>query len=280
MTHDQTGRDAIYAMGYTEDELRRLTDQGQLYASSTRALLLDAGIGHGMHVLDVGCGPGDVSLLVAERVGASGEVIGVDTNERVLQLARARVSASGFTQARFVNSDLREFPADTLFDAVVGRFVLMYLADPADVVRRVAQYVRPGGAVAFQEFQFEFTSLGSAPLPLFEQFRSWGLAVFRRAGVDTSIGLKLRQIFLDAGLPGPSLQLDGYIAGPGDELAARVVANSLRSALPLVEQFGIATAAEVDIDTFAQRYLAELNTSGAVHMLPPTLSAWTRTPNP
>ena len=65
MTEGQTGRDAIYAMGYTEDELHRLTDQGQLFAASTRALLAEAGIGPGMRVLDVGCGPGDVSLLAA-----------------------------------------------------------------------------------------------------------------------------------------------------------------------------------------------------------------------
>jgi SAM-dependent methyltransferase len=277
MTQGQTGRDAIYTMGYTEDESRRLTDQGQVFASSTRALLQEAGIGPGMRVLDVGCGPGDVSLLVADRVGATGEVVGVDINDRVLQLARARVAAGGATQVRFVQTDLRDFPVDTLFDAVVGRFVLMYLADPVDVVRRVAQYARPGGVVAFQEFQFEFTPLTSAPVPLFEQWRSWGLAVFRRSGVDTSMGLRLRQIFVDAGLPAPSLHLDGYMARPGDELAARVVTNSLRSALPLVEQFGIATAAEVDIDTFEQRYLAELTTSGAVHMLPPTMRAWTRT---
>jgi hypothetical protein len=51
-----------------------------------------------------------------------------------------------------------------LFDAMVGRFVLMYLADPADVVRWVAQYVRPGGAAAFQEFQFEFIPLTSRAL--------------------------------------------------------------------------------------------------------------------
>jgi ubiquinone/menaquinone biosynthesis C-methylase UbiE len=156
-----------------------------------------------------------VSLLVAERVGPTGEVVGVDTNDRVLQLARARVSANGATQVRFVQTDLRDFPVDALFDAVVGRFVLMYLADPADVVRRVAQppraYVRPGGVVAFQEFQFEFTPLASAPVPLFDQFRSWGNAVFRRAGVETGMGLRLRQIFLDAELPAPSLHLDGYM---------------------------------------------------------------------
>ena len=233
-----------------------------------------------MRFLDVGCGPGDVSLLAAERVGPAGEVVGVDTDDRVLDLARARASANGATQVRFVQTDLREFPVDTSFDAVVGRFVLMYLADPTYVVRRVAQYVRPGGVVAFQEFQFEFVPLASAPVPLFDQFRSWGGAAFRRAGVETSMGLHLRQIFLDAGLSAPLLHMDVCLASPGDELAARVVANSLRLALSLVEQFGIATAAEVDIDTFEQRYLAELATSGTAHMLPPTVSAWTRTPTP
>ena len=100
--------------GYSEDELHRLTDQGRLYAAATRALLLEASVGPGMRVLDVGCGPGDVSLLVAERVGPTGEVVGVDTNDRVLQLAQARASASGATQVRFVQADLRELRVDTL----------------------------------------------------------------------------------------------------------------------------------------------------------------------
>jgi hypothetical protein len=67
------------------------------------------------------------------------------------------------------------------------------------------------------------------------------------------------------------------LACPGDEVTARVVANSLRSALPLLERFGIATAAEVDVDTFGQRYAVELATSGAVHTLVPMVRAWTRT---
>jgi 2-polyprenyl-3-methyl-5-hydroxy-6-metoxy-1,4-benzoquinol methylase len=268
MTDDQTTRDAVYAMGYTEDELHRLPDQGQLYASSTRALLLDAGIGPGMRVLDVGCGPGDVSLLVAERVSPTGEVVGVDTNDRVLRLARARASASGATHVRFVQTDLRELRVDTLFDAVVGRFVLMYLADPADVVHRVARYVCPGGVVAFQEFQFEFTPLGSASLPLFEQFRSWGLAVF-------STGWRRHQHW-------PEIASD--LSGRG---AARAVAASGRvhrgswgrtCGKSRSQQSALSASPGRAVrnrnrrggghrDLFAA-HLAELNTSGAVHVLP------------
>jgi cyclopropane fatty-acyl-phospholipid synthase-like methyltransferase len=82
--------DPIYVMGFTESEVQRLTDQGRLAAPYTRALLLEAGVGPGMRVLDVGCGAGDVSLLAAELVGPSGEVVGLDINARALELARAR----------------------------------------------------------------------------------------------------------------------------------------------------------------------------------------------
>jgi 2-polyprenyl-3-methyl-5-hydroxy-6-metoxy-1,4-benzoquinol methylase len=276
MTQGHTPRDAIYAPGYTEAELHRLTDQAQLVASATRTLLLEAGIGPGMRVLDVGCGPGDVSLLAAERVGPTGEVVGLDTSDRILELARARAEASGTTQVRFVQTDLREYSVDSLFDAVVGRFVLMYLADPAGVVRHVAQYVRPGGIVAFQDSQFEHTPMASARVPLWEQWCAWIVALSRRSGIETNMGVRLRQTFLDAGLPAPHVHMDVTLACPGDEVAARVVTNTLRSALPMLEHFGIATTAEVDVDTFGQRYAAELATSGAVHTLVPMVSAWTR----
>jgi SAM-dependent methyltransferase len=87
MTQANAGRDAIYVPGYTEDELQRLTLQGRLVGRTTRALLVEAGLELGMRVLDVGCGVGDVSLLLAELVGSSGEVVGVDTNARALELA-------------------------------------------------------------------------------------------------------------------------------------------------------------------------------------------------
>ncbi|MBV9542993.1 MAG: class I SAM-dependent methyltransferase, partial [Chloroflexi bacterium] len=212
MTQGHTGRDALYVPGYTEDEFHRLTDQGQLVASSTRALLLEAGIGPGMRVLDVGCGPGDVSLLAAQRVGPTGEVVGLDINDRVLELARARAAASGATQVRFIQTDLREFPVDRPFDAVVGRFVLMYLAAPADVVRRVLHHVGPGGIVAFQDFQIEHTPLASARVPLWEQWCSWIVALYPRSGVETNMGLRLRQTFLDAGLPAPRVHMDACLA--------------------------------------------------------------------
>jgi 2-polyprenyl-3-methyl-5-hydroxy-6-metoxy-1,4-benzoquinol methylase len=68
----------------------------------TRRLLEDAGLRAGMQVLDVGCGPGDVSLLAAELVGEQGSVIGVDTNASVLQIAQARAQAAGLRPVSFL----------------------------------------------------------------------------------------------------------------------------------------------------------------------------------
>jgi SAM-dependent methyltransferase len=278
MTQGNTSRDAIYVPGYTEDELQRLTDQGKLVGATTRTLLIEAGVQPGMRVLDVGCGAGDVSLLVAELVGSSGEVVGVDTNARALELAQARAVASDARQLRLVQSDLRELSVERGFDAVVGRFVLMYLAEPADVLRRLAGHLGPGGILAFQEFQIEHTPMSSVRVPLWERWCAWLLPAYRRAQVEMNMGLRLRQAFLDAGLPAPRVHMDVCLACPGDAVEVRVATNTLRSALPLIEKFSVATADEIDVDTFGQRYAAELASTGAVHTLVPMVRAWTRMP--
>jgi ubiquinone/menaquinone biosynthesis C-methylase UbiE len=104
-----------------------------------------------MRVLDVGCGVGDVTLLAADVVGNEGYVVGVDAEPRSLAFASDRAASAGVRHVEFVQSDLRNFAADEPFNAVVGRFVLMHLADPAGVLRHLIAMLRPGGIVAFQE---------------------------------------------------------------------------------------------------------------------------------
>ena len=77
-----------YALGYTPEAFQRLLVQGRLYRPFMRRLLEAAGLSAGMHVLDVGCGPGEVSLLAAELVGELGIVIGVDRDESTIRIAQ------------------------------------------------------------------------------------------------------------------------------------------------------------------------------------------------
>ena len=147
-------QDAIYVLGYTDEERQRLTEQAELFRSCTSRLLQDAGLGPGAHVLDVGCGVGDVSILASSIVGPNGSVVGIDTDPRSLGFARQRVGERGLTNVTFTEGDFREFVPKGRFDAVVGRFILMYQGEPAAAVAHLAGLVRPGGVIVFQEQDF------------------------------------------------------------------------------------------------------------------------------
>ena len=119
-----------YVLGRSEKESQRLMKQSTLLRPSTERVFRKAGITAGMRVLDMGCGVGDVSFLAAELVGPTGTVVGVDTNPAVLAIARQRSREFGLTHVTFEQGEVDRFTATEPFDAVVGRFVLMYQADP------------------------------------------------------------------------------------------------------------------------------------------------------
>ena len=118
----------------------------------------------GADLLDVGSGAGDVALLLSELVGPRGRVVGVDTNEHILETARARVEAVGARGVTFHAGDVRTMALDDDFDAVVGRWILMYIPDPAAFLKMLATRVRPGGIVAFHENDFHFPPATFPPI--------------------------------------------------------------------------------------------------------------------
>jgi ubiquinone/menaquinone biosynthesis C-methylase UbiE len=122
---DSTNSDTTdtYALGRSEAETQRLIRQGQLYDPFTRHFLAEAGITAGMKVLDLGSGAGDVALVVADLVGPRGVVVGVDMNAAILDLARARAQAVGWTNITFLAGEASQLALATDFDAVVGRWV-------------------------------------------------------------------------------------------------------------------------------------------------------------
>jgi ubiquinone/menaquinone biosynthesis C-methylase UbiE len=206
-----TGADS-YALGYSEAEFRRLKFQGEYLRDFTADVLRHAGIAPGMRVLDIGCGVGDVSLLVAEMVSSSGTVLGVDRSEQAVALARQRAAAAGMDHVRFAASELEAFSPDQQFDALIGRLILAYLPDPAATLRRLSGLVRPGGTIAFQEMVLPLTC--SVPDgPLFRKCCEWMMETFERAGFQIDMGSKLFATFLAAGLPVPQMTAAGHVEG-------------------------------------------------------------------
>jgi ubiquinone/menaquinone biosynthesis C-methylase UbiE len=268
-----------YAMGRTPEETRRLQIRSRFLNPSTQRLFEQAGITTGMKVLDVGSGAGDVALLLADIVGPSGTVTGVDTNPTILDTARARVHEAGLTHVSFIVGDLESIQLDIEFDAIVGRAVLMYLRDPVAVLRKLAKHMRPGGIVAFQELDLQRVTTAPAhpPCQTYEQVYTWIREALRCAGVPLRVGLDLYTIFQDSGFPPPQMNCDGHILAGPDLAQYEYLAETLRSLLPLILKFGIATAEEVAIDTLAERLRNEAISQRLVVRGGEMVSAWTRT---
>jgi SAM-dependent methyltransferase len=229
-----------------------------------------------MRVLDVGCGAGDVSFLLARMVGPSGAVFGVDRSEEAVALATARAQALGLARVSFWQGDIEDISLDRPVDAAVGRFVLMYSAEPSIALRRVAANVRAGGIVAFQEMNVEETK--SFPqVDLFEQSMRWIIETLHREKVKTLMGLGLYRTFVEAGLPPPQMIMGARVEGSPDSRGYQIVAQVVKSLLPVMEKLGVANEKELQIETLAQRLRDEVLSRGAVIVLPPLVGAWTRT---
>jgi ubiquinone/menaquinone biosynthesis C-methylase UbiE len=267
--------DARYTMGRTQEEEERLIQQSQLYDAVTRRFFREAGISSGMKVLDIGSGPGDVALTAAELVGPEGAVVGVDVNPEILATARARAQAAGFTNVEFVAGDARTLELGNDFDAVTGRLVLMYMADPADALKQLATRLRPGGIVAFQEADFTpYRQMYHPDTPQTNKLIDWAIGLFEQAGAHIDMGFNLYRAFVEAGLPEPYMHCEYPVGGPESWAGYQFAANSFRSMLPLIEEYEIATAEEVDVETLAERVRQEVVTAKRPLALPPHVTAW------
>ena len=274
--NNQNKQDRVYVLGHSAEELNRLIDQARLFGELTEDVFVRAGIGPGMRVLDVGCGAGDVSFLLARMVGPSGAVVGVDRSEDAVAMANARAQAMGLAQVSFSQGELEDISLDQPVDAAVGRFVLMYSSEPSIALRRVAANVRAGGIVAFQEMNV--AEAKSFPyVDLFEQSMRRIVETLDREKVKNLMGLGLYRTFVEAGLPPPQMIMGARVEGSSDSLGYQIVAQVVKSLLPVMEKLGVANEKEVQIETLAQRLRDEVISRGAVIVLPPLVGAWTRT---
>jgi len=279
-SHDAGGRpDAPppYVLGSEAAEVARLEGQALAIAQPTRVLLQAAGIGEGMRVLDLGTGLGHVSLLLAQLVGPTGEVVAIDRDPRMLQHAEERRVAAGVEHVRYLEGDARTFRDDGPFDAVVERLVLFHLPDAEDVVRHHVAGLRPGGIFAAIEFDVG-AARSEPPTELLATLVGWLLAAFRAAHADPTIGTRLVPLLSAAGLVDVNgFGIQGY-RQPDDQIAPVMIAGVVRSLAPRMLASGIATEAELDLPTLEARIAEAIRASNAVVLMPTVSGAFGRRP--
>lgn len=273
-------RDASYPLSLSAAEVARLERQGARFAPATVRVFEAAGVRRGMRVLDVGCGTGESSLLVASLVGKTGSVVGVDRDGGALAVARGRVAGQAGAPIDLVEGDLHSMPlAGRPFDAAVGRFVLMFQQDIATSVGSIATHVRPGGIVAFVEIDRTPTFPSRPQLPLWEQIGALVGEALSRAGTGRHTGMDICPALLAAGLADVRVQIvDAFLQFPGDRYNSWHLVALLQSLLPTLEEHGLVTAGSLGLDTLEERLVAEVETVRGVGRGPLIFGAWGTVP--
>jgi ubiquinone/menaquinone biosynthesis C-methylase UbiE len=269
--------DPTYALGRSDDEHARLTEQANFLRPLTERLFRSAGIGTGMRVLDVGSGVGDVAFLAADLVGPNGRVVGVDMDGAALSKARMRAQQLGLTNVEFIEGDIRSTELHGPFDAAVGRLVLLYFGDPAAGLARIAARVRPDGIVAFQEMELnEAALLATYGNTLAGKAGAAVCRTFRAAGVRVNMASELPSTFIQAGLGQPQLLGEFVVGGGRDPAGYSWLANTLRSLAPMAGRLGISVDELGDLDTLSERMRTETMSASRSFWSAPYVGAFAR----
>jgi ubiquinone/menaquinone biosynthesis C-methylase UbiE len=158
-------------------------------AENSAGYLLDA-LGPGQRLLDVGCGPGNLSLDLAARV-APGHVVGMDVAGPVLSGAEADRKAAGVADVAFARGDVYDLPfGDGAFDVVHAHQVLQHLADPVAALVEMRRVLPPGGLLAVRDS--DYSAFMWSPLdPRLDRWMELHHAATAANGADADAGRHL-----------------------------------------------------------------------------------------
>jgi ubiquinone/menaquinone biosynthesis C-methylase UbiE len=125
----------------------------QEHKAAVRAAVLQPG----EKVLDVGCGPGTLAILMAKKVGDEGEAVGIDAALEMIDRARAKAKKEG-SAARFEPAAIESLPfGDQSFDAVTSTYMLHHLPDDVQArgLAEARRVLKPGGRLVIVDFASE-----------------------------------------------------------------------------------------------------------------------------
>ena len=269
---------ADYALERTPREYERLRTQARTWEPATAQLLDRIALRAGASCLDAGCGPGETMRLLASRVGPDGEVTGVDVDAALGSVVESSLHADGLRQCRFRAADLT---ADTPvpgapYDLVFARLLLFHLPQRVSVLARLWDAVGPGGHLVIQDYDLGVSEVVPAVASATETTRLL-VDTFEALGCDVRAGVRLPQLFADAGIGVPE----------GTDVAGRlepfgtgytILEQTLRSVIP------VATARGISSEQHIEQTLAALRRDAAdlpdrALLWPLMIGAWRRKPS-
>lgn len=263
---------SVYPFQSHELEQWRLGVQSAAIEPLSVTMLEGAGIVAGSRVLDIGCGPGDLSFLAAKMAGPAGSVTGIDRDPSQILAAQKRAGDLGLTNVSFIQADVETYAPDTRFDAIIGRYILIYVKSPEEVVSTATRWLRPNGSIGFIEMDI-FPGVRSHIWPPVSDQTGRAIQyiadILIASGVHTYMGARLPSILAAVGDVGIETSAPSQW-GP-QSLALPLAA--LRSILPMARQLNDPRADTFDPDLlYEKEIIGRDNTT--VTTPPLSIAAW------
>jgi arsenite methyltransferase len=220
-----------------EDERLARYEQMFVWRPEQLRLLEPAGITAGHRVVDLGCGPGFLSLAVADIVGPSGTVHGVDINARFVNDATRRATERGVKHAKFHHVTDATLPlANRSIDRVIAKNVLEYVPDLHATLAEAVRVLAPGGRLHAIDSDWGFVIVEPWGKATVDRFFAAAAPAFR----EPLVGRKLPAAFHSAGLRDIDVRIVPIVDRSGSLLSV------LRNMRSYIRTFGTLPDAEVD----------------------------------
>ena len=189
-----------YLLGYRAAEQDRLERQALELAADAAWLFDQIGVRAGMAVVEIGCGPRGCLDLLADLVGASGSVTGIERGEDAVARANEFVASRGLANVAVHVGDGRStgLPREG-FDLVTSRLVLVNVPQPDELVTEAVALAKPGGTVAFHEAVWPLHTC-DPPLQAWDELYSVFRTYAELNGIDLFIGTRLPRLLREHGL--------------------------------------------------------------------------------
>lgn len=261
---DSTSATPYYTIGFSESILQHL----RRHTADTHAAHLLPHLKPGLRVLDLGCGPGTLSIGLAEAI-APGELFGVDMEQSQVDLATSIAEAGGHDNATFQADDVTELAFDDeSFDVVHGHSILAHVPETQAVLAEAKRVLKPGGLVSVREWILD----GSFLAPDFEvTYDAWATLAELMIADDghPNIGRDLKRHLLEAGFTDvrPTASFTSYTTTEDVDYISRVIEGWFLSAdvRAAATAYGVATQQQLNnLEQALKRWIGHPGAFGAV----------------
>jgi ubiquinone/menaquinone biosynthesis C-methylase UbiE len=226
-------------------ELERLQLQARVWEPDAEAMLDQIGIESGWRCIDLGCGAMGILGPLSQRAGASGKVVGLDTDAKLLAAARALVEGQGWNNVELLEGDAYHTHLERAsFDLVHVRFVFAPVGRDDELINEMYALTRPEGVMVIQEP--DAASWNCFPShPAWDRLKETILAAFVRGGGDFNVGQRTYNMLRQAGLEDVELRA-GVVPLPPGHPYLRLPIQFATSLRPRILDGGLLSEGELD----------------------------------